>query len=325
MVLSRRQVLRGAAGIAVSALLPGIARAGETRTIGGHAFASYWRASLPAGAEPEPARAAVESVIAAIDRALSPYRAESELSRFNAARTTGWTRIGPDSARVFAEGLRIARLTGGAFDPTVGPLVARLGFGPITGRAEGSYRGLIARAGAVRKTDPGLTFDPCGIAKGFALDRAAAALDALGLGAYLLEIGGEVFARGRHPSGRPWQVGIERPLPGAAALQRIVRLEGLSLATSGDWINGYEIAGRRFGHIIDPARGTPADTGVASVSVIARRGMAADALATALMAMGPERGLRFAARLDLPVLYLLRRGGGIEEAPSPRFGAYLVT
>jgi thiamine biosynthesis lipoprotein len=98
----------------------------------------------------------------------------------------------------------------------------------------------------------------------------------------------------------------------------------MALATSGDSVNGYVVAGRRYSHIIDPRNDAPVTNGVASVSVIAPRAVTADALATGLMAMGPKRGLALAQRSKLPVLFLLRGKGGFREISSSPWGAYVV-
>lgn len=320
----RRRILMGAGGAACLAALPTPVRAERIATLGGRAFGSYWRLTLSSRTDPGPVRAAVQDAIAGVDRALSPFRADSEISRFNASQAGAWTPVSLAAARVIAEGLRIARLTGGAFDPTVGPVVARYGFGPISGAPAGSYEGIRTRGRAIGKMASTLTFDPCGIAKGYGLDGIAEVLAPRGIRSYLLELGGEVLARGRHPSGRPWRVAIERPEPGARTAHRIVRLEGQALATSGDWIQGYQLGNRRVSHIIDPRRREPVANEVASVSVIAPRAMTADALATGLMAMGPEKGLALAARLNLSVLYLLRDGTSLREAASPGFAPYVV-
>ena len=320
----RRQVLIGAASVALMTALPKVAQGAGTRVIGGPAFGSYWRVTLPWQAEALRLKPAIEDVIAGVDFLMSPFRPDSEISRFNNSRETGWMPVSMATQRVIAEALRIADLSGGAFDPTVGPLVGRLGFGPIKGDTAGGYGAITTSSRAVRKTHPSLTFDPCGIAKGYALDRITRRLDRLGAGSYLIELGGEVFARGRHPRGRPWMVGVERPWTGAVSFQRIARLHGAALATSGDWVNGYTVSGRRFGHIIDPRRGKSVDSTVASVSVIAPRAMTADALATALMAMGPDRGMEWARREGLAALFILRVGAGFKELATEAFNAYVV-
>lgn len=323
MGVSRREVLIGTASATCLLGMPLIAQAAQTRVIGGPAFGTYWRVTLPTGLDIRPINAAIGDIVTMIDSALSPFRPDSEISRFNQSATTEWMTLGKDTARVVQEGLRIATLTGGAFDPTVGPIVGRFGFGPITGRRVGTHSNIVARGTEVRKDHPALTFDPCGIAKGFALDRIAGQLDDLGVAAYLAELGGEVFARGAHPSGRPWQVGIERPGPGALTFQRILHLNGEALATSGDSVNGYVVARRRYSHIIDPRKDVPVNNGIAAVSVIAPLAITADALATALMAMGPRQGLAVAEQEKLPVLYLLRGGGDLREIASTSFNAYV--
>jgi thiamine biosynthesis lipoprotein len=323
MGISRRDVLIGTASTTCLLGMSFIAQAAQTRVIGGAAFGTYWRVTLPNGQNIRPIKAAIGEIIAIIDSALSPFRPDSEISRFNQSATTQWMTLSKDTTRVVQEGLRIATLTGGAFDPTVGPIVGRFGFGPITGHRVGTHGNIAARGTEVRKDHPALTFDPCGIAKGFALDRMVGQLDDLGLDAYLAELGGEVFARGIHPSGRPWRVGIERPGPGALTFQRILHLNGEALATSGDSVNGYVVAGRRYSHIIDPRKDLPVDNDIAAVSVIAPLAITADALATALMAMGPRQGLAVAEREKLPVLYLLRGRDGLREITSTPFNAYV--
>ncbi len=324
MELRRRQFLTATTAAAGLAALPGAARAAATQAVGGAAFGSYWRALIPAGANRAAIARAVGGIVAEIDRALSPYRPGSEISRFNRSASRGWRDLGPDTATVMTEALRIAALTGGAFDPTVGPLVGRLGFGPIGGVRAGNYRDLAYTGRRVRKNHAAVTFDPCGIAKGHAVDRIARRLDALGVGSYLLELGGEVFARGRHPRGRPWRVGVERPEPGGLHFEHLLRLDGAALATSGDAAQSYRIAGRRYSHIVDPATGAAADPRVASVSVIHRRGITADGLATALAVAGPDRGLALARRLDLAALFIVRAEGGLKTAASPAFAAHIA-
>jgi len=319
MRLTRRDCLIGGAGAALSALLPASRVAAAGDTVGGLAFGTYWRASLPAGADTALATARIEAIIEEIDRTMSPFRADSDVFRFNRARTTDWLPAPAALSTVVAEALSTAHSTDGAFEPTIGPLVGRYGFGPIASPLVGSYAEISVRADAIRKGRPELTVDPCGIAKGYALDRIVAALEALGHPRFLVELGGEVYAAGDR-----WQIGIERPLPGPLAIQRILGLRGLAVATSGDQYNGYEFAGRRLSHIIDPATGQPVANKVASVSVISPSAMLADAFATALTVMGPERGGELAERLGLPSLFLLHTPDGVEEMAVGGFETYIV-
>ena len=325
MLPNRRHFLACAGAGAASWALSAPTWAAQTPTFGGHAFGSYWRISVAAGERGERLRARIESVIGSVDRAMSPYRADSEISRFNAARSTGWMAVTPATQSVVAAALSMAQRCQGAFDPTVGPLVGRYGFGPITGRRSGDHRQLAVGAGAIRKHDAHLSLDLCGIAKGHALDGIVAALDGAGLGSFLFELGGEVFARGRHPSGRPWQVAIEDPRADATGLVHLVALDGQAIATSGNKVNGYEVGGRRYGHIVDPLTGSAVGTDLQSVSVMADRALLADGLATGMMAMGQERATAFARSQGLDALLLVRDGMHLKSVVTGGFAARLLT
>ncbi len=321
MQMTRRGVLAGGAAL----LVAGTGR-GEARVIGGPAFAGSWRAVLPGSAPAEAAEAAIAGVIAAIDAEMSPWRHDSVVSRFNRAGVGQALRPGLGFAAVLREALRVRDLTEGAFDPGVGPLVARFGFGPIRGDRTRAMPGgaYMLRDGVLRKSAPGLSFDPCGIAKGHAVDVALDRLAALGICDALVEIGGELRGSGRSPSGRDWQVAIERPGGAGWTAQRIVALRGRALASSGLAPNGQ--AGRgSLSHIIDPSRARPADPGLLAVSVLAGSAMRADALATGLAARGPVAGPQLARRLRVAALFLLRApDGGIDEVMTAGFAGHVV-
>lgn len=299
MKLSRRDLILSVSGTLLASALPSRAAA-QPRVLRGPAFGTSWSLVAAGSWDAAAVRVALDATITSVDEAMSPFLAGSEVTRFNFAPTTDWQELSAATCAVVREGLRVAALTHNAFNPTVGPLVGRYGFGPITQGPAGSPEEIAVRDGAARKARPDLSFDLCGIAKGHALDRMAAACRKQGMSDFLIELGGEVFATGRHPAGRRWQVGIEGPPP-AGDFQRAVALDGASLATSGNAVNGYAHAGRCYCHIIDPATGRPADTALASVTVVSATAMTADALATALYAMGPQRGPDFA------------RGSGIES------------
>ena len=325
---TRRKWLAGAGGLlaagALSLVLPASGRGRQVVALGGQAFGSYWRATVPSGTDEAGVRGLVDSTVKVVDRSMSPFRPDSEISRFNAIDSTISTPVSGPFQAVVAESLRIAALSGGAFDPTVGPLVNRYGFGPIRGKAGGSLSDIKIGDGTIRKARPEATLDLCGIAKGYALDRIATALTMLGINDFVVELGGEVFARGLHPEGRPWRIAIEVPTLGVSAAQRIIHLDGQALATSGDAINSFTFAGKRYSHIIDQRRAAPVDGDVASVSVIARDAMQADALATALMVMGPRIGSAFAAKHNISTLMLLRDGDRIREVVVAGFRKFLT-
>ncbi len=283
--------------------------------------------------------AAHDAVRAALDRvdvAMSTHRPDSELSHFNRHNAATGFALSPDTFAVFALGERVSEMTGGAFDITVGPIVDAWGFGPrrefrIVGAAEvGALESsvgwrMLALDGAahtVTKSQPEVRADLSGIAKGYGVDEAARALDALGFERYMIEAGGEVRARGVNGEGRPWRIGIEQPDANPQRARYVVPLAGRSLATSGDYRIYFERDGTRYCHEIDPATGRPIANGVASVSVAADECALADALATALMVMGPERGFAFATAQHLAAHFVVRTGDGrLVDRMTPDFAA----
>jgi FAD:protein FMN transferase len=318
MELTRRQWLKGtgslfAAAGGLSLALPASGHHRQLNTLGGAAFGSYWRAIVPRGANEGDVRERVEAIVRSVDQCMSPFHTGTEVSRFNGMSSGKSLPVSRPFQAVVAESLRIADLSGGAFDPTVGPLVNRYGFGPIKGDADASFDDIAIGNGRLSKAKPNVTLDLCGIAKGYALDEIARALDRLGIRDFVVELGGEVIARGSHPRGRPWHIAVEAPIPGTSTAQRIVRLDGQALATSGDRTNGYTLGGKRYSHVMNPRLAAPADDRIASVSVIAHGAMKADAFATAILALGPEKGSEFALSQHIPTLILLRDGKGIRE------------
>ncbi|MBZ0130035.1 MAG: FAD:protein FMN transferase [Rhodobacteraceae bacterium] len=309
--LTRRRLL--ALSGAALALAPAVqAKAPAVQHLDGRAFGSTWRVTLPDASGAERLRPALDALLARIDRAMSPWRADSEITAFN--RASAAAGISGESAHVVAAALGIAAASDGWFDPAIGPLVHQWGFGPIEG-APGGWRGLQLQDRHLSKADPRLTFDPCGIAKGRALDQMTEALIAAGHEHFLIDLGGELAARGYHPSGRDWQIAIEDPRPDAPGSAAVLRLDGKAVATSGNRVQGYDLGGRRYSHIIDPRAARPALGTLASVTVLSDRAMIADGWATALMAAG-EAGPALAARNHIAALFLFVEAGGLRPAMS---------
>lgn len=298
MTLTRRATMLG---LLATTFAPSMVRAG-VQVEGGLAFGSSWRVTLDDTTSFARLRPLIETVIAEVDDQMSPFRATSALSAFNATEVLGWQPMPRPLTYVATEALRMAALTNGAFDPTVGPIVSRFGFGPITGKL-GPVTGIAASATALRKAAPDLTLDLCGIAKGYALDRIIAALRSDGVANALVEVGGEVRTLGTHPDGRDWSVAVADPNASGFAAHRIVAPGTMALATSGHAANG--VTGQiTTSHIIDPRHGRPASDRLASVSVLAQTAMRADALATALCALGPEAGVKLARNLGVAALFV---------------------
>jgi thiamine biosynthesis lipoprotein len=290
---------------------------------------------LPSGVDPEKLKTELETKLEEVDREMSTYLPDSELSRFNRSASTDWQPVTPNLAKVVAKALEVSRLSDGAFDVTVGPLVNLWGFGPDARRnqapetsaieaakARVGYQYLQARLSppALRKLRPELYVDLSAIAKGFAVDYLAEHLESLGVGDYLVEIGGEVRVKGRSPTGRKWRVAIEKPVPKLSQIEKILELSDIAVATSGDYRNYFEAGGKRFSHTIDPRTGWPISHRLASVSVLCPTTMEADALATALMVLGEEQGFTLAEKEGIPALFIVKQAEGeFSEKPTSAF------
>lgn len=301
-----------------------------SRTLSGRAFGTTYTIRWIGNLEPASVEAAVTEVVASVNRSMSTYHPDSELSRFNRLGA-GTTTVSKALAEVLAEAQRLHALTGGAFDPTVGPLVNAWGFGPdevveppteaalAAARTRVGFDKLSFDSGELGKS-AGVEVDLSAIAKGYAVDEVAEALSALGSSRHLVEIGGEIRALGEGTRG-PWTVGIERPEPGAAkTVFEVLKLREAGFATSGNYRNFVLSAdGRTVTHIIDPRTGDPVSHGLGSVSVLHPRCATADALATALYVLGPDEGLAWAESHGVAALFLTAREGRIERRPSSAY------
>ncbi len=301
----------------------------EVHELRGEALGTTWMVKWR-GASPGGVREAVERALDEVDRRMSTFRDDSELAAIR--RADGPVPVSEETAEVVEEALRLAEATGGAFDPTVQPLVELWGIhGPrrTAPPTDAEIAAATARVGWHRVRlgrDPegrptidagGTALDLSAIAKGHAVDRVSHALSALHLPDHLVEVGGEVRAMGRGPAG-PWRLGIDRPVEGLAPGQQLAGvavLTNVAMATSGNYRNAYEVEGQRVVHTLDPRTGRPALGRVASATVVAPDCRTADGWATALMVLGPDQGLPLVeARPDLDALLLLAGPDGRFEA-----------
>jgi FAD:protein FMN transferase len=306
--------------------------------LGGETMGTTWSVKLAHAAEPdcERLRCGIERVLARIVAQMSNWDGGSDLSRFNRAGAGSWLPLPADFHVVLDYALALAEDTGGAYDPTVGPLVDLWGFGPAgmradppresdieTARARCGHRKLRLDRKARCVLQPGgVSLDLCGIAKGYAVDCVASLLHKQGHRDYLVEIGGELRGEGEKPDGSPWWVALEAPRDCADTGSRtIVALHGLGVATSGDYRRYFEHQGVRYAHSIDPRCGHPVGNGVLSVTVLHRSCMRADALATALMVLGVDAGLQFAAARNIAALFVFAGRSGLQCRGTPAFTA----
>lgn len=321
---SRRSVLTLMGAVMV---VPSASFAGIVETTAGPAFGTYWRVTAPVGRGVGRLAPALQTLFAQIDAQLSPWRPDSAISRFNAnASDSDRDDAARDPAlvHVTAAALEISRRSEGAFDPTVGPLVARWGFGPVAQGGAPDWRALGVGPTAVRKAREDLTLDLCGIAKGWALDCAVDLARDAGFDDLLIDLGGELRAMGRHPDGRDWRVAVEAPLPLFSAPAALRLPAGLAVATSGTRAQSYTLNGRRYSHIIDPATSEPAEGGLRSVTVVASDAMTADGWATALCAAGDTAGPDLAQTQNIAALFLMEHQGSVRQVRTGQIADLLL-
>lgn len=275
----------------------------------------------------------IDQELALVNASMSTWQQDSELSRFNRQAAGEPMEASSGLIQVVTLARGVWRESGGAFDPTIGPLVDLWGFGPTapTGSvpeaaaievalAQVDFPAVQVNEGSMRRGREDLRLDLSAIAKGYGVDRVSLALNDMGYGAHMVEVGGEVRAGVAKAGGHPWRIAVERP-DGQGGVQEVVALEKLSMATSGDYRNFFESDGERKSHTLDPRSGQPISHGMASVTVLHPECALADAYATALNVMGPEQGMALAERLELPVLMLVRDGESLRELRSSHFPA----
>jgi thiamine biosynthesis lipoprotein len=227
-----------------------------------------------------------------------------DLDRINANAGIGPVAVKEELLDVLEAARCYAELSGGAFDPTIGPLVSLWGIGGETPRLppEEELRGALAlvdwrdlvidrEAGTVFLRRPGQSLDLGAIAKGYAADQAAAVLSDRRIRRALIDLGGNIFALGERSRGKDWRIGIQDPLEERGNYLGILRVKNKSVVTSGVYERYFEEGGRRYHHILSTSDGYPVQNGLLAVTIAAEHSMDADALSTACFALGLERGL----------------------------------
>lgn len=280
------------------------------------------------------AQQAVAAALADVVARMSHYEPGSELARLNRQPLGRALAVSAPTLHVFDAAQAVHQASGGAFDVSLGRAVDGWGFGPT----ELPRRVLQASEAAALRSPPGalhvdsragtitrlaeVQANLSGIAKGYGVDQAALALQGLGIGDYMVEVGGEIRTRGHNAQRQPWQLAIELPDATPQRALRVLPLSGRALATSGDYRNFFIHEGRRYSHEIDPTSATPVAHALASVSVVADDCTTADAWSTALFVLGPQRGLQAATQLQLAAHFIVRQADGrFGETTTPAFAA----
>ncbi len=280
----------------------------------------------------------IKIILDDINASMSTYIDDSELSRLNQSKAGTWIPLSHDLFQIIEEALGISRLTRGHFDISVGALVNLWGFGPEKHELVPSKHDIdqaMADSGArliqVQKSPPALKklkdnvyLDLSAIAKGFAVDKIAEYLIRLNIDNFLVEIGGEIRASGVNEAGFAWRIGIEQPEHEKRAVRRIIKLDNIAMATSGDYRNYFEKDGRRYSHTIDPVSGYPITHKLASVTVLHAKTSSADALATGFLVMGKAAASTIAEERGLAVYFIEKEASGFKESFTPEFEKYFL-
>ncbi|SEP14963.1 thiamine biosynthesis lipoprotein [Pseudomonas sp. NFACC39-1] len=285
-------------------------------TMGSHYSIRYVRHS--AGPGPKAVQAEVENILAEVDRQFSTYRSDSDIERFNALPADSCLVMPGPVLELIGVGEQLSAQSDGSFDLTVEPLLNLWGFGPQsreekvpTAEALAQVRQRVGQGhlridGDRLCKDAAVEVDFNSIAAGYAVDRIAARLQALGIDSYLAEATGELKAAGRKPDGSAWRIALEEPRDDRQVAERVIEVNGYAVSTSGDYRRYFEQDGARYSHTFDARTGAPVLHNLASVTVIHPSALMADGLSTLLLILGPERGWDYAQKHGNGVFFVLR-------------------
>ncbi len=339
MIHARSWVFAAGILLTLCLSLAGCRATPEALQLEGRVMGTTWHVSAFAPAtQREALHADITARLADLNQQMSAWVEDSALSRFNRAKAGEWIDLPPDLWRVLEHALDVARATDGAFDPTIAPLVALWGFGPdgkrrhappdaddiASAKGRVDWRALQRDATRHRVLQSGgITLDINALGPGYAVDAIAQLLDDEGIESYLVELGGEMRARGNKADGAPWRVAVESPDDRAEAnLDTIIALHDNAVGTSGDYRVSFIHEGRRYSHTLDPRTGAPIQHALAAVTVVDSRAMVADAYAAALLVLGPDRGMAFAKAHALAAVFTLRTPHGYQRLSTPQFESY---
>ena len=260
---------------------------------------------------------AVSDALSKANKHLSNWDQSSEISRLNSIYATSQIPVSPILSEVLRCAVDIQKKSAGRFDVTIAPLLELWGFGATERRsrppAPESLAGVMNYSrqkrilefgpNTVRKTKADTQIILAAIGKGYGADLIGRSLEEIGATNFLVEIGGDLLAKGRNHLGLPWQIGVEEPILSSNGVLDLVEVNNLGMASSGDYRNFFELDGVRYSHIVDPMTGLPVRHRTTSATVLANNAMLADAWATALLTLGREEGLKVADANEVAVRF----------------------
>ena len=301
----------------------------------GQIMGTYWIVKTLHG-NPE-LQESIQKELDDINEKMSTYLPQSELSLFNTHNETTPYSLSPETIEVLKAAHEVSSHSSGAFDITIKPLVDLWGFGSsksteppdeesrMAAMEKVGYTSLTMTATTLQKKHPQMEIDLSAIAKGYAVDRVAQLLEQKGHTDYMVDIGGEIKAKGKNAKNRYWRIGIETPDAQRGTYTDVVELRDMAVATSGDYRNYYEQDGKRISHTIDARTGMPITHSLASVSVLHASAMMADAWATALNVVGPQEAMNLAQQHQLNVMLIVRTQKDEHEIQySDQFAQYRI-
>lgn len=305
----------------------------------GEIFGTYYRIILAGDmlSTEDYLKEKIEKRLKELDLIFSTYKSDSELNKLNALKKNQSLKVSNELFKVLLVSFMINRGSGGAFDPTVGPLVNAWGFGPnkVSKKpSDAKLRALKSNTGMhlvkigklnreISKKYESVKIDLSAVAKGYAIDEVYQLIHGVGYQNYLVEIGGEVRASGTK-FGEFWKVGIEEPGELRGAVHKAIPLKpGMSIATSGSYRNYKKYGDTLFSHTIDPRTGYPVNHQLVSVSLVFENTTGADAWATALMTLGAQKGIELSEKLKMRSYFIIKRDNKLETLESSHFTKYL--
>lgn len=299
--------------------------------LSGATMGTRWSALVYASSATDMAalEAALARAVDRVDRQMSTWKRDSDLTRLNSAAQGAWVPLPSELMQVLERGLQVGRASGGAFDIGLGRVVNAWGFGaacsvPDREAIRAALRERLPPTHTVLELDvPGsrarkhaqFALDLSGIAKGFAVDEMMRAVETFGIFNALVGLDGEMKARGVKADGTPWRVAVEKPDYELRSPLSVIELWDAAVATSGNYRHWVDLGEKRLSHTMDRSRGGPVDNEIASVSVVAASCMDADAWATAFMVLGCVQGKVLARKQGLDALFIKRRDETLVEIP----------
>ena len=292
------------------------------QVVTGKIFGTYYTIKIRNSHENKLLQKSINDELSKINARMSVFDLTSEISGINKTEANQWIDLSEDMQYLLKNSYEIYKMSNGAFDPTTGKLIDLWGFG-TTGKikkipSEEDISDMLKTTGfdksqfnknysRLKKQDKDVTINLSAIAKGYGVDRLAQLLKSQGYNDFIIEVCGEVVASGNKSKEiKGWNVGVVKPSETDNENAFVVTLKDFAVATSGDYRNFFYVGEEKYSHTIDPKTGYPAKNNLLSVTVFHESCMTADGLATAIMSMGEEKGLKFANNNNLAVIMFVK-------------------